>query len=41
MYQISFSNSWLKYGQDFIKNQKLLKKIGEKKFRDTWNKKVT
>ena len=36
----NFSKTWLKYGQDFIENQKLLKKVGEKKFRDLWNEKI-
>lgn len=27
-----FAKNWLKYGQDFIENQKLLKKAGEKEF---------
>ncbi|MBN2881382.1 DUF3795 domain-containing protein [Candidatus Woesearchaeota archaeon] len=34
-----FSKSWLKYGQDFIENQNLIKKIGEKKFKEYWNNK--
>lgn len=36
----TFSKSWIKYGQDFIENQKLLKKVGEKKFKNIWNKKL-
>jgi len=36
----TFAKSWLKYGQDFIENQKLLQELGEKKFREIWNGKA-
>ncbi|MCD4753428.1 MAG: DUF3795 domain-containing protein [Anaerolineaceae bacterium] len=36
----SFSKRWLKYGQDFIENQKLLKEIGVDKFINHYNSKV-
>ena len=36
----SFSKRWLKYGQDFIENQKTLKEIGEGKFLNLYNCKV-
>ena len=35
-----FSKSWLTYGQDFIDNQKLLKKAGESQFLKHFNSKV-
>lgn len=36
----SFSKRWLKYGQDFIENQKLLKEAGAEKFLEHFNSKV-
>jgi ketosteroid isomerase-like protein len=33
----SFAGRWKKYGQDFVENQKLLKSIGEEKFRERYN----
>lgn len=36
----SFTKRWLKYGQNFIENQKLLKNIGELKFIEYFNSKV-
>jgi hypothetical protein len=33
-----FSESWMKLGQDLIKNQYQLKELGEKICLDTWNK---
>ncbi len=33
----SFSKRWLKYGQDFIKNQKLLKEVGTTQFLEHYN----
>lgn len=36
-----FAKRWLKYGQDFIENQKLLKQIGEREFLKEYNKRVT
>ncbi len=36
----SFSKRWLKYGQNFIENQKTLKEIGEGKFLSFYNCKV-
>ena len=36
----TFAKSWLKYGQDFIENQELLKAVGEQKFREIWNGKA-
>ncbi|MBD8347666.1 DUF3795 domain-containing protein [Dysgonomonas sp. HGC4] len=36
----SFTKRWLKYGQDFIENQKLLQSIGEVKFIEYFNFKV-
>ena len=36
----SFAKRWLKYGQDFIENQKLLQSIGEIKFIEYFNLKV-
>lgn len=35
-----FSKSWLKYGQNFIDNQKLLKKVGGFQFLKQFNSKV-
>ncbi|WP_051697601.1 DUF3795 domain-containing protein [Prevotella sp. 10(H)] len=35
-----FAKRWLKYGQDFIANQKLLKNIGEESFLRYYNAKV-
>lgn len=35
-----FSKSWLKYGQNFIENQKLLEKFGEERFKEIWNNKI-
>lgn len=34
-----FANRWLKYGQNFIENQMLLKKVGEMRFRQIFNNK--
>lgn len=36
-----FTKRWLKYGQDFIENQKLLKQIGETEFLKFYNKKTS
>lgn len=36
----SFSKRWVKYGQDFIENQKMLKKIGEEEFLIFFNSRV-
>lgn len=36
----SFAKRWLKYGQNFVDNQKLLKKVGEKCFLEYYNLKV-
>ena len=36
----TFAKNWLKYGQDFIKNQQMLKEVGEEKFRDICNEKA-
>ena len=36
-----FTKRWLKYGQNFIENQKLLSEIGEVAFLEYYNKKVT
>lgn len=35
----SFAKRWLKYGQDFIENQKLLKEKGEEEFLKKFNEK--
>ena len=35
-----FAKRWLKYGQDFIENQKLLKAIGEVKFLEYYNAQI-
>ena len=35
-----FAKRWMKYGQDFIQNQKLLKEIGEEAFLEYFNIKV-
>ena len=35
-----FSKTWLKYGQNFIDNQKLLNDVGEKQFLTYFNQKV-
>jgi hypothetical protein len=35
-----FAKRWLKYGQDFIENQKLLKAIGEVKFLEYYNTQI-
>lgn len=37
----SLAKRWLKYGQNFIENQKLLYEIGEVAFLEYYNKKVT
>ena len=37
----AFTKRWLKYGQNFIENQKLLSEIGEVAFLEYYNKKVT
>ena len=36
----SFSKRWLKYGQNFIENQELLKSVGEVEFIRIWNSKM-
>ncbi len=36
----SFSKRWLKYGQDFIENQKIIKEIGATEFLKHYNSKV-
>ena len=36
----SFSKRWLKYGQDFIKNQRMLKAVGVEEFLKYYNSKV-
>lgn len=36
----SFSKRWLKYGQDFIENQKLLKDLGADNFLKYYNSKM-
>lgn len=36
----AFTKRWLKHGQDFIKNQLLLKQIGEDEFLKIYNKKI-
>lgn len=36
-----FAKRWLKYGQDFIENQKFLKQVGEVEFIRFYNEKVT
>lgn len=36
-----FAKRWLKYGQNFIENQKLLKQIGEMEFLKKYNDKAT
>ena len=36
-----FTKRWLKYGQNFIENQKQLSEIGEVAFLEYYNKKVT
>ena len=33
----SYSKHWARYGQSFIENQKLLKKVGEKQFLQRFN----
>ena len=35
-----FAKNWLKYGQDWIENQKLLRQVGEVAFLNSYNKKV-
>lgn len=35
-----FAKRWLKYGQDFIENQKLLKELGENGFLKYYNEKI-
>ena len=35
-----FTKRWLKYGQNFIENQKLLKNVGEVKFLKYYNERV-
>ena len=35
-----FTKRWLKYGQNFIENQKLLKNVGEVKFLKYYNKRI-
>jgi len=36
----TFSKRWLKYGQDFIENQKLLKEVGADNFLQHYNAKA-
>ncbi|MDU1890186.1 MAG: DUF3795 domain-containing protein [Dysgonomonas sp.] len=36
-----FAKNWLKYGQNLIENQKLLRKISKEKFLEHYNSKVT
>ncbi|MBU1568060.1 MAG: DUF3795 domain-containing protein [Proteobacteria bacterium] len=36
-----FAKRWLKYGQDFIDNQKILKEIGEEQFLNHYNSEKT
>lgn len=36
-----FTKRWLKYGQNFIENQKLLKNVGEVKFLKYYNNQLT
>ncbi len=36
-----FSKRWLKYGQDFIANQRLLAEVGAVEFLKIWNAKVS
>ena len=36
----SFAKRWLKYGQNFIENQEILKQVGEIEFLKSYNKKV-
>lgn len=36
-----FSKRWLKYGQDFIENQKLLKELGYDNFLKYYNSKIS
>lgn len=36
----NFAKRWLKYGQNFIENQKLLQNVGEVKFIEYFNLKV-
>lgn len=36
-----FTKRWLKYGQDFIENQKFLKQVGEMEFLRFYKEKVT
>lgn len=36
-----FAKHWLKYGQNFIENQELLKQVGEMEFLKKYNDKVT
>lgn len=36
-----FAKRWLKYGQNFIENQELLKQVGEMEFLKKYNDKVT
>lgn len=37
----SFAKRWLKYGQNFIENQELLRQVGEMRFLQTFNDKTT
>ncbi len=36
----SFAKRWLKYGQNFIENQELIKEVGVDQFLDHYNSKV-
>lgn len=36
----SFAKRWLKYGQDFVANQKLLKQAGEMEFLKQYNQRT-
>jgi hypothetical protein len=36
----AFSKRWLKYGQNFMDNQTLLKSVGEEEFLRSWNSKT-
>ena len=35
-----FAKRWLKYGQDFVSNQRLLKEVGAERFLDSFNERV-
>jgi len=36
----AFSKRWLKYGQDFVENQKMLSELGEEEFLNFYNSKA-